>query len=94
MVSAYDGHTEEAVKSLMLALDNWNAWIWPYQPTISNPLLAPLMEREDFRRALRANQAVIDKQRTEVVEMLCGANPVSKTYRPARATCAGTAKRP
>jgi tetratricopeptide (TPR) repeat protein len=88
MLFAFDGHAEEAARSLIVALDNWNAWVWSYQPTLWNPLLAPLMDRADFKAAQRSNSLVIEKQRAQVIEMLCGPSPVSKSYKPAPATCA------
>ena len=37
---------------------------------------------------MKKERAVLDRQRAEVLEMLCGPNPVSKKYKPAPATCA------
>ena len=88
MLHAYDQENEKAAASIIVAMDTWNTWGWGYDPQIRNPLTVDLFQRPDVQAALRRNEAVIAQQRTQVLEILCGPHPVSKTYKPASETCA------
>jgi TolB-like protein len=84
LLYAYDGRDEEAVQKLIAALpyrDNWRA-------AAALPLLVPLTRRPEYQEAMEKERAVMDRQRAEVLEMLCGPSPVSKTYKPVPETCA------
>lgn len=52
------------------------------------PLVSTLTKRPEYQEAMKKKRAVLDRQRAEVPEMLCGPDPVSKTYKPAPETCA------
>jgi len=84
MLYAYDGRDDEAVQKLIATLPYQNYW----RAAEAIPLLSPLTKRPEYQAAMKKERAVLDRQRAEVLEMLCGPNPVSKTYKPAPATCA------
>ena len=84
MLYAYDGRDDEAAQKLIAVLPYQNYW----RAAAAIPLLSPLTKRPDYQAAMKKERAVLDRQRAEVLEMLCGPNPVSKTYKPAPATCA------
>lgn len=89
MLHAYDGRDDAAADALIRSLDTWHTWAWPYHPfQYRIPLVVHLTERQDVQAALRKHQGTIERQRAEVIEMLCGEQPVSKHYRPAPSTCA------
>ena len=88
MLHAYDQEDERAAASIIVAMDAWNTFDWPYDVQLRNPLTDDLFQRPDVQAALRKNNAVIAQQRTQVLEMLCGPHPVAKTYKPAPETCA------
>jgi len=84
MLFAYDGRDDEAVQKLIATIPYQNYW----RAAAAIPLLSPLTKRPEYQEAMKKERAVLDRQRAEVLEMLCGPNPVSKTYKPAPATCA------
>jgi hypothetical protein len=90
MVRAYDGRDDDATRHLVAAIEKGQAGrlgeAWQDAP--HRPILAHLVARPEVQEAIRRRQAALDVQRAEVLEMLCGPNPVSKNYRPAPETCA------
>jgi hypothetical protein len=84
MLYAYDGRDDDAVQKLIAALPYQNYW----RAAAAIPLVAPLTKRPEYQAAMEKERGVLDRQRAEVLEMLCGPNPVSKNYKPAPATCA------
>jgi hypothetical protein len=84
MLYAYNGRDDEAVQKLIATIPYQNYW----RAAAAIPLVSPLTKRPEYQEALKKERAVLDRQRAEVLEMLCGPNPVSKTYKPAPATCA------
>jgi hypothetical protein len=84
MLYAYDGRDDEAVQKLVAAIRYGNHW----RAAAAIPLVSPLTKRPEYQEAMKKERAVLDRQRAEVLEMLCGPEPVSKTYKPAPATCA------
>jgi TolB-like protein len=84
MLYAYDGRDDEAVQKLIAAIPYGNNW----RAAAAIPLVSPLTKRPEYQEAMKKERAVLDRQRAEVLEMLCGPEPVSKTYKPAPATCA------
>jgi tetratricopeptide (TPR) repeat protein len=85
MLHAYDGHEDEAARQLIRAIQTHpSVWQWAQWEV----LLAKVVSRPEVQAAMREQQAIVQRQRVKVLEMLCGPNPVSKTYRPAAGTCA------
>jgi len=84
LLQAFDGRQDEAAKHLLVGMRS--ADFWRFAPDV--PLLRPLTSREDYRAAINNLGSVLDAQRVEVLEMLCGPDPVSKSYQPAPETCA------
>ena len=84
LLYAYDGRDDEAAQKLIATIPYQNYW----RAAAAIPLVSPLTKRPEYQTAMKKERAVLDRQRAEVLEMLCGPNPVSKTYKPASATCA------
>jgi hypothetical protein len=72
------------VQKLIATIPYQNYW----QAAAAIPLLSPLTKRPEYQESMKQERAVLDRQRAEVLEMLCGPNPVSKTYKPSPVTCA------
>ena len=56
---------------------------------LAAPLFADIRERPDFRAAMEEQQAILERQRLEVLDILCGTEPLPESLRPQPATCAG-----
>jgi tetratricopeptide (TPR) repeat protein len=84
MLHAYDGHEDEAAKQLIRAMQtHTSVWRWAQWEV----LLAKVVKRQDVQAAIREQQAIVERQRVKALEMLCGPDPVSKTYKPEPGTC-------
>jgi TolB-like protein len=84
-LAAYEGRDEEAV-ALLSGVEG----IYPFlRAELELPVYSRLLLRPDYRAILGRIDARLARQRAQVVELLCGPNPLSPTWRPAPETCAG-----
>ncbi len=81
---AFDGDLERAAASALLAIRTDPAMWWLLS---RDPFLASVVALPEMQAAIRERRTVVARQRVEVLEMLCGQNPVSKSYKPAPGTC-------
>lgn len=81
---AYHGRTEEATRDL-IAGEPWGEW-QGFQSSM--PMFVELIQRPDYRAASARREELRQRQRVEVIEMLCGPEPASRKYRPRPETCA------
>jgi TolB-like protein len=82
MYYAYDGRQEEAFEHLLAAV---RTDFWLEAPHVA--MLGDLTKRADYVAAVKKRREELERQRVEVLQMLCGPDPVSKTYKPAHETC-------
>ena len=78
----YDGRQEDAIDEITAAIDEgYRARVWLDEEnwTVGGPRFDAQRKRLDD---------ILAEQRAEVVEMLCGPDPVSATWEPAPETCA------
>ena len=85
MLAAYAGRDDEAASYLIKLIRS--GWYWHI--VMRAPLFKQIVQREDFRAALREQQAVMDRQRREIVEILCGPTPPPEKFAPQPETCRG-----
>jgi len=83
LLDAYDGRQDEAASNLIIAIAVSDYW----RQAASDPLLTEILMRADVQAALQAQTLVVDRQRNEVLRMLCGPDPASPNFRPAPGTC-------
>jgi TolB-like protein len=85
MLNAYDGNDDEAAKAAIITIRT-DPNMWMVMPHIWE--MKDIVVRPDVQAAMREQEALVARQRREVVEMLCGPDPVSKKYEPLPETCA------
>jgi hypothetical protein len=85
MLAAFDGHDAEAAEFLARRVRAR----WEWRLALSMPLFDTVRRRAEFQSAVREQQAVLERQRKEVLAILCGGNPLPEAYRPQPGTCAG-----
>jgi tetratricopeptide (TPR) repeat protein len=90
--AAYDGQDDRAVALLLRALTA-TGFSWG-RADLDHPVFARLLRRPDYVAALKKLDAILAKQRAQVVEMLCGPKRISETWQPAPETCAGATPSP
>jgi tetratricopeptide (TPR) repeat protein len=86
LLHAFDGDEAGAAENAVVAIET-DPFMWRMLPRL--PELAAVSARPDVQAAIRAQEAMVARQRVEVLRMLCGPDPVSKTYQPAPGTCVG-----
>jgi hypothetical protein len=82
VLADFDGRQEEAIDEITAAIDEgYRARVWLDEEnwTVGGPRFDAQRKRLDD---------ILAEQRAEVVEMLCGPEPVSSTWEPAPETCA------
>lgn len=84
MLHAYDGNEDAAARSLITAI--------PGEPHLflvveQEPLLAEILKRPDVKAEIANEKAKAERQRVDVLAMLCSAKPAWRTFRPAPGTC-------
>jgi tetratricopeptide (TPR) repeat protein len=84
MLHAYDGRQDDAAVVLIAALPRGLAW----RTARDYPLFEEVRKRPDFQAAMRRQQVTLDRQRDEVLQILCGPVPPPEMYKPAPETCA------
>jgi TolB-like protein len=84
MLRAYDGQEDEAAALLIAALPRgYTSW----RNALAAPLFEQIRERPDFKAAIAKQRDTLDRQRVEVLHILCRPGRVSKGYEPVPATC-------
>ena len=86
LLHAFDGDETQAAANAIVAIET-DPLMWRMLPRL--PELAAVAARPDVQAAIRAQEVMVARQRVEVLRMLCGPDPVSKTYQPAPGTCVG-----
>jgi tetratricopeptide (TPR) repeat protein len=84
VIAAYDGRQEDAVEALTAAIDGG----FRTRPWLEILPLRGLDGYRPFEAQRQRLDDILAGQRAEVVEMLCGPDPVSSTWEPAPETCA------
>jgi len=85
LLQAFDGDEAQAAANAIIAIET-DPLMFLWLPL--DPALAGVAARPDVQAAIRAQEALVARQRVEVLDMLCGPNPVSRNYKPAPETCA------
>lgn len=83
MYWAYKGRKDIAAEYLISSVRTRDFWSQAHQMV----LLDDLTDQPAYLHAVKARQAELALQEAEVLEMLCGPEPVSRKYKPLPETC-------
>ena len=84
MLAAYDGQDAEAAALLAKGMRaGWNGRF-----ALSMPLFENVRKRDDFQATMAELRTTRDRQRAEVLKILCGSGPLPAGFRPQPQTCA------
>lgn len=85
LLAAYEGRQDDAAALLIAGIATGPRW----RAAMAAPLFAEIRGRSDFRAAMQEQEAIRERQRREVLDILCGTEPLPESLRPHPATCAG-----
>jgi hypothetical protein len=83
LLAAYEGREDDAASYLIKRIRS--GWYW--RIAMRAPIFKQIVQREDFRAAMREQQVIMGRQRREIVEILCGPTPPPEKFAPQPDTC-------